>query len=156
MPDSQMHGVVEYIRGLVVAPDLLSLTDSELLKRFLAQRDEGAFEALVRRHGPMVLGLCRRVLREPQDAEDAFQAAFLVLVRKAASIAKPELLGNWLYGPIFPRWPSPGPRLVHQRLILNPEGAIASFFPKKTPPPPVPSLPRATVQDASPLLIRRT
>src|SRR5215831_1333548 len=98
MPDSQMHGVVEYIRGLVVAPDLLSLTDGELLKRFQAQRDEGAFEALVRRHGPMVLGLCRRVLRDPQDAEDAFQATFLVFVRKVASITKPELLGNWLYG----------------------------------------------------------
>jgi RNA polymerase sigma factor (sigma-70 family) len=98
MPDGQMHGVVEYIRGLAAAPDLASLTDSDLLERFRVQRDESAFEALVRRHGPMVLGLCRRILHDPQDAEDAFQAVFLVFVRKAASITKPELLGNWLYG----------------------------------------------------------
>src|SRR5262245_20757318 len=98
MPDQEMHAVVEFIHGLVVDPDLASQTDDELLKRFLANRDANAFEALVRRHGPMVLALCRRILRDPQDAEDAFQAAFLVLVRKAASIARPELLGNWLYG----------------------------------------------------------
>jgi RNA polymerase sigma factor (sigma-70 family) len=98
MPDGEMHAVVEFIHGLVVAPDLASQTDNALLKRFLADRDENAFEALVRRHGPMVLALCRRILHDPQDAEDAFQAAFLVLVRKAASIARPELLGNWLYG----------------------------------------------------------
>ncbi len=98
MPDGEMHAVIEYIQSLVVDPDLASQTDNELLKRFLANRDENAFEALVRRHGPMVLALCRRILRDPQDAEDAFQAAFLVLVRKAASITRPELLGNWLYG----------------------------------------------------------
>jgi RNA polymerase sigma factor (sigma-70 family) len=98
MPDGEMHAVVEFIHDLVVDPDLASETDNELLKRFLANRDENAFEALVRRHGPMVLALCRRILRDPQDAEDAFQAAFLVFVRKAASIARPELLGNWLYG----------------------------------------------------------
>jgi RNA polymerase sigma-70 factor (ECF subfamily) len=98
MADGQLQGVVEYIRGLVVDPDLASQTDSDLLERFRVQRDESAFEALVRRHGPMVLGLCRRILHDPQDAEDAFQATFLVFVRKAASVTKPELLGNWLYG----------------------------------------------------------
>jgi RNA polymerase sigma factor (sigma-70 family) len=101
MPDGQIHAVVEFIHGLAVDPDLVSQPDNELLKRFLANRDENAFEALVRRHGPMVLALCRRILRDSQDAEDAFQAAFLVLVRKAASIARPELLGNWLYGVAF-------------------------------------------------------
>jgi RNA polymerase sigma factor (sigma-70 family) len=98
MPDGEIHPVVEFIHGLVVDSDLASQTDNELLKRFLINRDENAFEALVQRHGPMVLGVCRRILRNPRDAEDAFQAAFLVFVRKAASIAKPELLGNWLYG----------------------------------------------------------
>src|SRR5213595_4056472 len=73
-------------------------SDGQLLARFVSGRDEGAFAALVRRHGPMVLGVCRRVLGHPQDAEDAFQATFLVLVRKAASIARRERVGNWLYG----------------------------------------------------------
>jgi RNA polymerase sigma factor (sigma-70 family) len=69
-----------------------------MLECFVSRRDEAAFEALVRRHGPMVLGVCRRVLRQLQDAEDAFQASFLVLARKAAAISQRELLGNWLYG----------------------------------------------------------
>ncbi|HEY7330475.1 MAG TPA: sigma-70 family RNA polymerase sigma factor [Gemmataceae bacterium] len=73
-------------------------TDEELLERFVASRDAASFEVLVRRHGPMVLGVCRRVLQHPQDAEDAFQATFLVLVRKAASLCQRELLGNWLDG----------------------------------------------------------
>jgi RNA polymerase sigma factor (sigma-70 family) len=64
----------------------------------LAAREEAAFEALVRRHGPMVLGVCRRVLRNNHDAEDAFQATFLVLMRKAGSLRSRELLANWLYG----------------------------------------------------------
>jgi RNA polymerase sigma factor (sigma-70 family) len=74
------------------------ISDADLLECFVRQRDEAAFAALVRRHGPMVFGVCRRMLRHTQDAEDAFQATFLVLVRKAADIGKRELLGNWLYG----------------------------------------------------------
>jgi RNA polymerase sigma factor (sigma-70 family) len=73
-------------------------TDAELLERFLDRRDESAFEALVVRHGPMVLAVCRRLLRDPHDVEDAFQATFLVLVRKARSIGRREQLANWLYG----------------------------------------------------------
>jgi RNA polymerase sigma factor (sigma-70 family) len=76
-------------------------TDGELLERFVTRQDEAAFEALVRRHGPMVLSVCRRVLQDAHEAEDAFQATFLVLVRKAGSIAEPDLLGNWLYGVAF-------------------------------------------------------
>jgi RNA polymerase sigma factor (sigma-70 family) len=72
--------------------------DGDLLERFAREREEAAFAALVRRHGPMVLGVCRRVLRDAHLAEDAFQATFLVLARKAGSVARPELLGNWLYG----------------------------------------------------------
>lgn len=73
------------------------LSDAQLLECFIAQQDESAFAVLVRRHGPMVFGVCRRVLRNYCDAEDAFQATFLVLVRKAPSIASRELLANWLY-----------------------------------------------------------
>jgi RNA polymerase sigma factor (sigma-70 family) len=73
-------------------------TDRELLHRFHRLRDQAAFELLLRRHGPMVLGVCRRVLAHTHDAEDAFQATFLVLVRRAGTIRDPELLANFLYG----------------------------------------------------------
>jgi RNA polymerase sigma factor (sigma-70 family) len=77
---------------------LTGLGDGQLLERYLTRRDEDAFEALVDLHGPMVLGLCRRMLRDPRDIEDAFQATFLVLVRKAPAIQDRNLLSNWLYG----------------------------------------------------------
>jgi RNA polymerase sigma factor (sigma-70 family) len=77
--------------------DKNELPDAELLKRFAQARDEAAFELLVWRHGPMVLSVCRRLLHHEQDAEDAFQATFLALVRKADRIAKRESLGSWLY-----------------------------------------------------------
>jgi RNA polymerase sigma factor (sigma-70 family) len=72
-------------------------TDGALLERVATRREEAAFAALVRRYGPLVLAVCRRVLRQEQDAEDAFQATFLVLVRKAGSIGKRESVGSWLY-----------------------------------------------------------
>jgi RNA polymerase sigma factor (sigma-70 family) len=74
------------------------LTDGQLLGQFVARRDEAAFATLVRRHGPMVFGVCRRILRNTQDAEDAFQASFLVLARKASRVANREAVGSWLYG----------------------------------------------------------
>src|SRR5579863_249453 len=77
------------------------LTDRELLERFMTLRGQDgelAFASLVGRHGPMVLNVCRRMLRNPADAEDAFQATFLVLVRKAREIRFEASLGPWLYG----------------------------------------------------------
>lgn len=73
-------------------------TDRDLLARFVADRAEEAFAELVRRHGSMVLSVTRRVTSHHEDAEDAFQAAFMVLARRAGHVARPELLGNWLYG----------------------------------------------------------
>jgi RNA polymerase sigma factor (sigma-70 family) len=75
----------------------VALSDAELLDRFVRQRDEAAFEVLVWRHGPLVLGVCRRLLRHEQDIEDAFQATFLALVRKAHTIVKREAVSAWLY-----------------------------------------------------------
>src|SRR5262249_19630847 len=74
------------------------VTDGQLLERFVNHQDHAAFTALVRRRGPMVWGVCRRVLRSHHDAEDAFQATFLVLIRQAASVTPREKVANWLYG----------------------------------------------------------
>src|SRR5262245_50020196 len=79
----------------------ISLNDGQLLERFLRAQDREAFEALIARHGRMVLGVCRRVLRCPHDADDAFQATFLLLARKARSIRKKRSVGSWLYGTAY-------------------------------------------------------
>jgi RNA polymerase sigma factor (sigma-70 family) len=73
------------------------LSDSQLLQRFAERADQAAFAALVQRHGPLVLGVCRRILQHDQDTEDAFQGTFVVLARKAASISKHQALASWLY-----------------------------------------------------------
>src|SRR5262245_1627244 len=98
MATSQMSEVISHLRRTVLLRVGAELTDWQLLEDYLCRREEAALEALVRRHAPMVWGVCRRVLGNHHDAEDAFQATFLVLVRKASSIASPKLLANWLYG----------------------------------------------------------
>jgi RNA polymerase sigma factor (sigma-70 family) len=92
-----MVHLLQYIRNLAGSPAGRP-ADGILLERFVTARDEASFTALVKRHGPLVWSVCQRVLRNTPDAEDAFQATFLVLARKAKSIRKPELLANWLYG----------------------------------------------------------
>src|SRR5262245_53440397 len=89
------------LRDRTGAPADVEPSDGQLLRRFTVEHDEAAFAALVERHGPMVLGVCQRILNDWHDAADAFQATFLVLVRKAGSLSRPELLGNWLYGVAF-------------------------------------------------------
>ena len=98
MATSQLGRVVEQLRRAVRGEDRPDLTDGQMLERFLTRRDEAAFAALLKRHGPMVWGVCRRILRSYPDAEDAFQATFLVLVRKGTSVRPREMVGNWLYG----------------------------------------------------------
>src|SRR5262245_34297044 len=101
MATDQPSGVIHHLRRTVLLRDGGGKTDGQLLECFLARRDQAAFEALVRRHGPMVWGVCRRVLHNTHDAEDAFQATFLVLACKAASIRQRESVGSWLYGAAY-------------------------------------------------------
>src|SRR2546428_7265206 len=93
-----MRSLPHLLRRVFLAPPCTGLTDGELLEAFVARRDGAYFEAIVRRYGPMILGVCRRVLRDRHDAEDAFQATFLVFLRKVRAIRKRMSLASWLYG----------------------------------------------------------
>ena len=95
---SGAHGVLGQIQRLFTEGTVAGLTEWQLLQRYVGARDDVAFRALMARHGPMVLGVCRRMLIDPRDVEDAFQATFLVLLHKAGSIDPPQLVGNFLYG----------------------------------------------------------
>jgi RNA polymerase sigma factor (sigma-70 family) len=107
MPDARSSDLLRHVRTLFDSGVVAGLSDAELLDRFRAQRAaaedatvaaEAAFAALVARHGPMVLGVCHRALANPNDVEDAFQATFLVLARRARSVRVGDSLGRWLYG----------------------------------------------------------
>jgi RNA polymerase sigma factor (sigma-70 family) len=101
MAGKQIGDAVRQFQRLLSVGTSSGLTDDQLLARFVSQTDDAAFEALVERHGPMVLSVCRGVLTDPNDAQDAFQATFLVLVRKARSIRAGASLGSWLYRVAF-------------------------------------------------------
>lgn len=92
-----LDNLVQRLRLTLAAGAAGGLSDAQLLERFVCEADQAAFEVLVWRHGPMVLGLCRRILRHEQDAEDAFQAVFLVLARKARAVVNRQALAGWLY-----------------------------------------------------------
>jgi RNA polymerase sigma factor (sigma-70 family) len=121
------NAVLRHIRGLAAAENVSRLADRQLLDRFVTAREDSAFEALVRRHGPLVLGVCRRVLHDPHDAEDAFQATFLTLARKAASAGRRASLSTWLYQVAF-----------HTALRARKQSAVRRQREDKAPPRPQP------------------
>jgi RNA polymerase sigma factor (sigma-70 family) len=121
----------------------LRLTDGQLLARFVGARDEASFAALVRRHGPMVLGVCRRVLHDFHEAEDAFQATFLVLARKAGSVVKRDSVGCWLYQVAY-----------HTALEARTMSAWRRARERPTSDLPHPEVAPTEVQDWRPLLDR--
>ena len=98
MATSQMKCVIQHLRQAVASADSADLDDGRLLESFIRHHDEAAFRALVRQHGPMVMGVCRRLLDNHHDAEDAFQGTFLVLARKAASVKPAARVAQWLHG----------------------------------------------------------
>jgi RNA polymerase sigma factor (sigma-70 family) len=98
MAHRQLERILGSLLRLEDGPEADALSDAALLRDFVHSHDEDTFQVLLERHGPMILGVCRRLLHDEHEAEDAFQATFLVLVRKAASLRRPESLGSWLYG----------------------------------------------------------
>jgi RNA polymerase sigma factor (sigma-70 family) len=119
-----VQGILHYLRGLARPRAARDQTDRQLLQRFAALHDEAAFALLVERHGGLVWGVCRRLLRQEQDAEDAFQAAFLVLARKAASIPWRDDVGNWLYAVALRVARRAQTRGRHQRLLEQEAAAM--------------------------------
>src|SRR5262245_36495904 len=97
MASAPLPGVIRCLGLAAAARGCAGVPDAQLLERFLRQRDEAAFELLVWRHGKMVLGTCRRLLRDAHEAEDAFQACFVALARRAGSIGRRESVGGWLH-----------------------------------------------------------
>src|SRR5438552_7465329 len=98
MANEQLHGVLRHLQSLRETHALAEASDAQLLERFAARHEESAFTALLKRHGPMVLGVSRRVLPTMQDAEDVFQATFLLLAKKATSIREQRSVASWLHG----------------------------------------------------------
>src|SRR6266404_1516817 len=98
MAKAPLDVVVRHIRKIVDVQALVEATDEQLVERFARGHEELAFATLLRRHGPMVLGVSQGILRQREDAEDVFQATFLLLARKAGSIRKRQSVASWLHG----------------------------------------------------------
>jgi len=139
--DNSAGGAVRDLRTLFEAGAVGGLADGPLLARFVARGEEAVFEAIVRRHGPMVWGVCRRILQDHHDAEDASQATFLVLARRAASVRPREKLGHWLYG-------------VACRTARKARAARAKRRARETPMPVTPEAGTPTVDRPDDLLLR--
>jgi RNA polymerase sigma factor (sigma-70 family) len=141
MRTKRLNNVLGHLRQTLLPPDGGGLSDGQLLTCFIADREEAAFAALVRRHGPMVLGVCRRLLHHEQDAEDAFQATFLVLARKAASVVRREALAGFLYGVAYRTALRARMRVARRRVMERPVEDM-----------PHPEVPPAEAPDWRPLL----
>jgi RNA polymerase sigma factor (sigma-70 family) len=112
MAERVLSAVLRYLSQAVQPLEAAEETDGQLLERFVTRRENAALETLIRRHGPLVLGVCRRLLHDEHDADDAFQATFLILIRKASTLESRPSLAGWLYG-------------VAQRVALNARKARA-------------------------------
>src|ERR1700730_1386429 len=130
MRNGQRGGVSEPTKPIHDATLDGELTDRQLLRQFADRRDPAAFATLIERHGPVVLGVCRRVLNHEQEAEDAFQATFRVLVRKAGALERPELLGNWLFGVAYRTAQKARARLARRRHIERSVPPMATIDPE--------------------------
>src|SRR5438552_5570446 len=132
MATAQLDTLLRHIRKLAAAGGLPQRSDRQLLDDFSDHRDETAFAALLARHGPMVLRVCRRALNHEQDAEDAFQATFLVLARHIGSIRKREALAGWLHGVAY-RTAMKTKRSAARR--RNHEARLRTLSPRAVPSP---------------------
>ncbi|HEV3143976.1 MAG TPA: sigma-70 family RNA polymerase sigma factor, partial [Gemmataceae bacterium] len=124
MATATIGSILQNLRRLNGAAALGDLTDRQLLDRFVSEGEEAAFSALVRRHGPLVFGVCRRVLSQVQDAEDAFQATFLVLARKAGSISWRERVDGWLYATAYRIALKAKTKALHRRMKETPMAVV--------------------------------
>jgi RNA polymerase sigma factor (sigma-70 family) len=134
MRQRQLNRVAHHLRRVVHSVTEQRLNDAELLERFVVDRDEMAFAELVERHGPMVLGVCRRVTGDAHDADDAYQATFLVLVRRAAAVWPRDQVGNWLHGVAFRTAVEARKRSERRRLRERPTDPLP--HPAVDPPAP--------------------
>jgi RNA polymerase sigma factor (sigma-70 family) len=143
MASAGLGTILEHLQRVIPQRDDPSLTDAQLLDHFVAARDEQAFATLVARHGRLVLSVCRRVLRHDADAEDAFQATFLILARRAASVVRRNSVGSWLYGVAYRT-------ALAARTTLERRRAVEQL----TTNPPHPAVAPAEPQDWRPLFDR--
>jgi RNA polymerase sigma factor (sigma-70 family) len=140
MTSELTNSVMRQVCRIALLSDDGELTDGQLLQRFLDQRDEAAFELLLRRHGPLILSVCRRMLGNDADADDAFQAVFVVLVRKAAAFRTRRTIGDWLYG------------VAYHTALKARAASVKRRFKESQARPLVPPDPTDDLADALPLL----